>query len=42
MCIGQKRYLVKNILRHNKFTAIVERDENWYIANKPEVPCANG
>ena len=27
---------------HNEFTAIVERDENWYIAYCLEVPGANG
>jgi predicted RNase H-like HicB family nuclease len=27
---------------HNEFTAIVERDEQWYIAYCLEVPGANG
>ena len=27
---------------HNEFTAIVEKDEDWYIAYCPEVPGANG
>ncbi len=27
---------------HNEFTAIIERDEDWYIAYCPEIPCANG
>lgn len=27
---------------HNEFTAIVERDEDWFIAYCPEVPGANG
>jgi predicted RNase H-like HicB family nuclease len=27
---------------HNKFTAIIERDEEWYIAYCPEIPGANG
>ena len=26
----------------NEFTAVVERDEAWYIAYSPEVPGANG
>jgi predicted RNase H-like HicB family nuclease len=26
----------------NKFTAIIERDEGWFIAYCPEVPGANG
>ena len=27
---------------HNEFTAIIEKDDNWYIAYCPEVPGANG
>jgi predicted RNase H-like HicB family nuclease len=27
---------------HNEFTAIVERDDNWFIAYCPEIPGANG
>ena len=27
---------------HNEFSAIVERDGDWYIAYCPEVPGANG
>ena len=27
---------------HNEFTAIIERDENWFIAYCPEIPGANG
>lgn len=27
---------------HNEFTAIIEHDENWYIAYCPEIPGANG
>jgi len=27
---------------HNEFTAIVERDEGWFIAYCPEIPGANG
>jgi predicted RNase H-like HicB family nuclease len=26
----------------NEFTAIIERDDPWYIAYSPEVPGANG
>lgn len=26
----------------NEFTAIIERDGNWYIAYCPEIPGANG
>jgi predicted RNase H-like HicB family nuclease len=27
---------------HNEFTAIIEPDEDWYIAYCPEIPGANG
>jgi predicted RNase H-like HicB family nuclease len=27
---------------HNEFTAIIEKDREWYIAYCPEVPGANG
>lgn len=27
---------------HNEFTAIIEQDEDWFIAYCPEVPGANG
>ncbi|MFP4500363.1 MAG: type II toxin-antitoxin system HicB family antitoxin [Candidatus Hydrogenedentota bacterium] len=27
---------------HNEFTAIIERDEAWFIAYSPEIPGANG
>lgn len=27
---------------HNEFTAIVERDDEWYISYCPEIPGANG
>jgi len=27
---------------HNEFTAIIERDEAWYVAYCPEIPGANG
>jgi predicted RNase H-like HicB family nuclease len=27
---------------HNEFTAIIEKDENWFIAYCPEIPGANG
>jgi predicted RNase H-like HicB family nuclease len=26
----------------NKFTTIIERDGEWYIANRPEIPEAEG
>lgn len=27
---------------HNEFTAVFEKDEDWYIAYSPEIPGANG
>ncbi|MGO9016806.1 MAG: type II toxin-antitoxin system HicB family antitoxin [Syntrophobacteraceae bacterium] len=27
---------------HNEFTAIIERDGDWYIVYCPEIPGANG
>ncbi|MCI0487380.1 MAG: type II toxin-antitoxin system HicB family antitoxin [Blastocatellia bacterium] len=27
---------------HNEFTAIIERDDDWFIAYCPEIPGANG
>ena len=27
---------------HNEFTAIIEKDGDWFIAYSPEVPGANG
>ena len=27
---------------HNEFTAIIERDREWFIAYCPEIPGANG
>ncbi len=27
---------------HNEFTAIIEKEEDWYIAYSPEIPGANG
>ena len=27
---------------HNEFTAIIEKDADWYVAYCPEIPGANG
>jgi len=27
---------------HNEFTAIIEKDANWFVAYCPEIPGANG
>ena len=26
----------------NEFTAVIEREDDWYIAYRPEIPGANG
>lgn len=36
-----KRRVVKRHLR-NEFTAVIERDGEWFIAYCPEIPGANG
>jgi predicted RNase H-like HicB family nuclease len=33
---------IGTIFMHNEFTAVIERDEDWYIAYCPEIPGANG
>src|SRR5688572_7146087 len=33
---------VRRLLMHNAFTAIFERDGDWYLAYCPEIPGANG
>jgi predicted RNase H-like HicB family nuclease len=27
---------------HNEFTAVIERDDDWFVARCPEIPGANG
>lgn len=27
---------------HNEFTAVIERDDDWFVAWCPEIPGANG
>ena len=27
---------------HNEFTAIIEKNEDWFVAYSPEIPGANG
>jgi predicted RNase H-like HicB family nuclease len=36
------RQLSRESMMHNEFTAVVERDGEWYIAYSPEIPGANG
>jgi predicted RNase H-like HicB family nuclease len=36
-----KRRVAKQRLR-NEFTAVIERDGEWFIAYSPEIPGANG
>ncbi len=35
-------YIFREIHMRNEFTAIIEKDGDWYIAWCPEVPGANG
>jgi predicted RNase H-like HicB family nuclease len=42
MKIFRKEFLERIFAMHNEFTAIVERDEDWFIAYCPEIPGANG
>lgn len=37
-----RQNLPEGIDMHNEFTAIIERDEDWYIAYCLEIPGANG
>jgi predicted RNase H-like HicB family nuclease len=30
------------VVMHNEFTAVFERDGEWYVAYSPEIPGANG
>jgi predicted RNase H-like HicB family nuclease len=40
--IPAKRMLVYTRSTRNEFTAIIERDGEWYVAWSPEIPGANG
>lgn len=35
-------YLVYTFAMHNEFTAVIERDGEWFVGWSPEVPGANG
>jgi predicted RNase H-like HicB family nuclease len=35
-------FLEAGVAMHNEFTAIFERDGEWYISYSPEIPGANG
>jgi|GEM_PF-360937 predicted RNase H-like HicB family nuclease len=37
-----KRRVVYTLAMRNEFTAVIERDGEWFIAWSPEVPGANG
>ena len=39
--VWHKNTFLENPVR-NEFTAIIEKDNDWYIAYCPEVPGANG
>ena len=40
--IGRGASQVESPTMHNEFTAIIEQDEEWFIAYCPEIPGANG
>jgi len=40
--IGRAVCLIQRGSMKNEFTAIIERDGDWYIAYCPEIPGANG
>ena len=40
--IGLGATQVESPTMHNEFTAIIEQDEEWFIAYCPEIPGANG
>jgi len=43
MCKAAFSILTKRVnAMHNEFTAIIERDDDWFIAYCPEMPGANG
>lgn len=35
-------YRRSEVAMHNEFTAVFERDGDWYVAYSPEIPGANG
>ena len=35
-------HILLDACMHNEFTAVIERDGDWYIASCPEVAGANG
>jgi predicted RNase H-like HicB family nuclease len=40
--VERRKYQDPHLLMRNEFTAIIEKDGDWYIAYSPEVPGANG
>ena len=38
----ENEYAIGDFLMHNEFTAIIEKDGDWFIAYCPEIPGANG
>ena len=39
---GRRGVTIVDRKMRNEFTAIIERDEEWFVAHCPEVPGANG
>ena len=38
----ETEYAIGDFLMHNEFTAIIEKDGEWFVAYCPEIPGANG
>src|SRR5205085_1658218 len=36
------RFLRLEVAMRNEFTAVIEREDDWYIGYSPEIPGANG
>ena len=36
------KFALRRLHTHNEFTAVIEKDEDWYIAYCSEIPGANG
>lgn len=40
--LASRRTSSSEVEEHNEFTAVIEKDGDWYIAYCPEIPGANG
>jgi len=41
-CVSALSLRAEAVPMHNEFTAVFERDGDWYVAYSPEIPGANG